>query len=204
MDTQLIGQILYYVVLYAGLSLTMIPFFFFLFWNFLNFWKKRGAWFFYAFMVTFFVAGILAFVLTQDRWILWYYAFPQWVQILGLCVAIVSGIIIKMAEIKITRAVRFFRPVIKGEKFQLQTDGAYRYVRHPIYAVFPWYAFGVLLYTGQLILLPIFVFNMLARTWYAKKEEAYLAGHVTGDYEKFKRQTPNRFYPSFGKRVKHS
>ncbi len=64
-----------------------------------------------------------------------------------------------------------------------------------MYAVYPWTVLGAFFYTGQLILIPVFLFTMMARTWHAEKEETHLKKVVIGDYAKYMKHTPNRFYP---------
>lgn len=103
--------------------------------------------------------------------------------------------VIKISEMGIGRMVRMFYPLLKGKKYHLKTTGIYSFVRHPIYTAFPLIILGALLYTGQLILLIPLIFNLLTRTWYATKEESYTQQVVIGDYEAYKKRTPNRFYP---------
>lgn len=194
MNGELFVQILYVAILYTTLGMVVIPVFFFFLWTFFDFWKKHIGWF-YVLLVGLYVGAIAAFYFTQQYWTFWYYAFPAWSQIVGLVIYLFAGLSIKVAQNSITIPVRFFYPLLKGEKFHLRTDGIYKHLRHPMYALFPWAVFGVLLYTGQLILAPVFLFLLVARSWWAKKEEAHLKKTVIGDYDKYMKQTPNRFYP---------
>jgi len=188
--------VLYAVILYGTLGTVAIPFVFFFLWTFFNFWKKH-IWLFYVLLLVLYLGSIAVFYFTRGSWIYMYYSFPVWAQVAGLLFFVVSGTIVKIAERSITISVRFFYPLLKGVRFHLKTTGIYKYIRHPMYAVFPWFVFGVFLYTGQLILLPVFFFLLVTRTWWAKKEERYLKKIVVGDYDKYMKQTPNRFYPKF-------
>lgn len=198
MNSELIASGFFYFILYTSFVLAAIPFIFFFFWRFLSFWQKHHPAFFYLMFLGFCVGIPVAFALTQHFWFTtWYYPFPKWLQIVGLIIIFVAYCIIKLAEYKITVAVRLFWPVLKNQKFHLKTDGLYKYVRHPIYAIFPLVLVGGLFYTGELVILPVLLLNLLARNWYARKEERYVETHAIGDYEKYKKQTPYRFYPKF-------
>jgi protein-S-isoprenylcysteine O-methyltransferase Ste14 len=194
MTTDLIVTIVYDLILYGALSSVALPVMFFLLWSFFDFWKKHIVTY-YCFALVLVFGSAAIFYFTRDLWILWYYAFPAWVQIIGLILIVFSYLIVKLSEVSISLPVRLFYPLLKSKHFHLRTDGLYKFVRHPIYAVLPWVSFGAMLYTGQLILLPVFLFNLLARCWYASKEEQHLQKTVVGDYAKYKLQTPNRFYP---------
>ena len=195
MSAGLLVALVYDIILYGALAATALPIAFFLLWIFFDFWKKYIL-LFYVTVVVLFAGTVAAFYFTNHYWIYWYYPFPWWVQIIGLLFMIFSYLIVKLAQTSITTLVRFFYPLLKGQPIHLHVRGFYKYVRHPMYAVFPWAILGAFLYTGQLILLPVFLFNLLARNWYAAKEESHLKKVVIGDYEKYMKQTPNRFYPT--------
>jgi protein-S-isoprenylcysteine O-methyltransferase Ste14 len=201
MDPKLLAGIFYYLVLYGTLATAIIPVFFFLQWNFFSFWQKHVL-LFYAFFSGLPVVSAAAFYFTQKYWIFWYYAFPGWVQLIGLFLVVASFVVIKLAELSITKKVRFFYPLLKSEKFHLKITGLYKYVRHPIYAVFPWIILGAIFYTGQLVLLPVMIFNLIGRNWYAPCEEEHLKKLAIGDYENYKKHTPFRFYPCYRKNPK--
>jgi protein-S-isoprenylcysteine O-methyltransferase Ste14 len=117
------------------------------------------------------------------------------VQIFGLLLIVFTSLVVILAESEITIKVRFFYPLLKASPFKLHSKGIYKYVRHPMYAVFPLFILGSLLYTGQLVILPVIIFNLMTRSWYAKHEEEHLKKIVIGDYAHYMKQTPNRFYP---------
>jgi protein-S-isoprenylcysteine O-methyltransferase Ste14 len=194
MNTELITSLVFYVILYTSLVCAVLPLMFFLLWSFTGFFKKHIV-VFYLLTAGLFVGATVLFYLTQKFWILWYYPFPAWAQIAGLLIWLVGIAVIKISEMSIGRMVRMFYPLLKGEKYHLKTTGIYGLVRHPIYTAFPLIILGALLYTGQLILLVPLIFNLLTRTWYASKEESYTQQVVIGDYEAYKKKTPNRFYP---------
>ncbi len=200
MDLGLLVNIFYYTALYGSLSMAIVPVLFFLQWTFFRFWQKH-IFVFYILFFGLFVATAAAFYYTQQYWIYWYYQFPVPVQLVGLLIVVASYIVIKLAEYAITKKVRFFYPLLKNQKFNLYTTGIYKYVRHPIYAVFPWMILGAMLYTGQLILLPVMIFNMLGRNLYVPQEERCLQKLAIGDYEEYKKHTPFRFYPYYKKRL---
>lgn len=199
MSSELLVTIVYNFFLYVGLGLVGLPVAFFLLWTFFDFWKKHMVLFYVMFALVF-AAAVACFYFTKHFWIYWYYPFSSWLQIIGLLMIVFAFVAIKLSEMTITFPVRMFYSLLKGKQIRLKTDGLYKYLRHPIYAVFPWIVFGALLYTGQLILFPVFLLNLFARNWYAPKEEIYLKKVVIGDYDKYMRQTPNRFYPSFYKK----
>ncbi len=196
MTAELLVTIVYDMILYGTLAVIVLPVLFFLLWTFFDFWKKHIG-LFYFMAAVLFAGTIAAFYFSQHYWIYWYYSFPSWIQIIGLLLLVFSSLFVILAEASITARVRFFYPLLKGERIHLKTTGVYKFIRHPMYAVFPWFIFGALLYTGQLILFPVFLINLLARNWYAAKEEVHLKKVVIGDYEKYMKQTPNRFYPNF-------
>lgn len=194
MDSKLLVEIFYDVVLYGTLSMAVIPVLFFLQWTFFRFWQKHYLLFYFLFFGL--LAGTAAaFYLSQQYWIYWYYPFQAPVQLTGLALLVASYVIIKVAELSITKKVRFFYPLLKSEKFHLKTTGIYKYLRHPIYAVLPWMILGAMFYTGQLVLLPVICFNLIGRNWYVPREEEHLKKLVIGDYEAYKKHTPYRFYP---------
>ncbi len=194
MSGELLAAIVFDLILYGTLACAAIPLLFFLLWTFFNFWKKYYLLFYFTGIVL--LAAIpTAFYFTQHYWIYLYYPFPAWVQIIGLILIIFSYLVVKLAQASISVPVRFFFPVLKNHPIQLKTKGVYRYVRHPIYAVFPLIVIGGLLYTGELVLFPVFFLVLVTRKWYAVREEAYLKQNLHGDYEKYMKQTPNRFYP---------
>lgn len=196
MNGELITTIVFYIILYTSLACFAIPILFFLLWTFTGFFKKHIA-LFYVVAVVLFTAFPALFYFTQKFWILWFYPFPAWIQIAGLFLWFLAIIIVKVSEMNIGRLVRMFYPLLKGEKFHLKTTGIYKYLRHPIYAAFVLMVLGAVFYTGQLVLLLPLVFNLLTRTWYASKEEAYTKHIIIGDYDAYKKKTPNRFYPKF-------
>jgi protein-S-isoprenylcysteine O-methyltransferase Ste14 len=196
MDSQLLVTIVYNIILYGALLCAGLPIMFFSLWSGFSFWKKH-VFFYYFHLVFLFLAVAAGFYFSQHLWIYWYYSFPSWVQIIGLLLIVVAFLIIKLAELTITFKVRFFYPLLKDKSFHLKMNGIYKVVRHPMYAIFPWFVFGSFLYTGQLIIFPVFIFVLLTRSWFAKKEESYLQKIMPGDYEKYMKQTPNRFYPKF-------
>jgi len=199
MSSDLLVAIVYDLLLYVGLGLVGLPVAFFLLWTFFDFWKKHIV-FFYVMFVVVLAAAVAGFYFTNHYWIYWYYPFPSCLQIIGLLLIVFAFIVINLSEMTISIPVRMFYTLLKGKQIHLKTDGLYKYLRHPIYAVFPWVVFGTMLYTGQLILIPVFLLNLLARHWYAAREEIYLRNVVIGDYDKYKKQTPTRFYPSFSKK----
>jgi protein-S-isoprenylcysteine O-methyltransferase Ste14 len=184
----------YTIVLYGTLGVVSIPVIFFFLWAFFSFWRKHVV-LFYVFLFTAYLGSIAGFYFTQKYWIYLYYPFPSWLQICGLMLLVFSSLVVLIAERSITIPVRFFYPLLKGIRFPLHVRGIYKYVRHPMYAVFPWLVLGVFFYTGQLILFPVFLFILVTRTFYANAEESYLKKIFGGDYEKYMKQTPNRFYP---------
>lgn len=194
MTSELFVSIVYYVLLYGTLGMTAIPVVFLVLWSFLDYWKRRPA-VFYALMVLLYVGIVAGFYFSRNFWIYWYSALPGWVQIFGLLLVVVTGFIVKVAELDISIPVRFFYPVLKGKPIQLSTKGLYGIVRHPMYAVFPWFVLGVFCYTSQFVLLPVFVLNLVAREWYARREEAYLKTVLGDAYKSYMRRVPNRFYP---------
>jgi len=196
MNGELLVTIVYYFILYCSLSMLAVPVMFFMLWTFTGFFKKHIP-LFYVMIVVLFGGAMAGFYFTTHSWIYLYYPFPAWVQIIGLLLFVMGFVVIKIAELTISRIVRAFYPMLKGEKFHLKTTGIYKYLRHPIYAVIPWIVLGSLLYTGQLILLIPLILNLLTRTWFAKKEEAYTKDKVIGDYDAYMKKTPNRFYPKF-------
>lgn len=198
MDGELLVNILYTVILYVALGTIVIPVQFLLLWKFLGFWKKHVA-LFYVMLVFLYTLVLAAFYLFNRLWIYWFFPFPIQLQIFGLLIFLLGGFVVRLAQSTITLPVRLFYPLLKGEKIHLRTDGFYRYLRHPMYAVFPWMILGVLFYTGQLILLPIVLLLFVTRKWYAVQEENYLLHHVVGDYKKYMKETPNRFYPTIFK-----
>lgn len=194
MSTELLVTIVYFLIFLGGLSVTAVPFMFFFLWTFFAFWKKHIVWF-YILCITLWAAIIAAFYFTEHLWVYWYYAFPQWVQIVGLILVVFSSIVLKLAEATITVQVRFFYPLLKEKPIRLKTTGIYKHLRHPMYAIFPLIVLGALFYTGQLILIPVFFLVLITRTWCADQEESHLKKVVKGDYKKYMKQTPNRFYP---------
>lgn len=190
------AAIFYNFILYGTLMVAVLPLAYFFLWIFFIFWQKHIRIFYFGACVLF-CGTLLVFYFTRNYWMNWYYEFPVGVQIVGLLFIVFSYVILKLAQSSITTRVRFFYPLLKGERFHLKTTGIYKYLRHPIYAIFPLAFLGALLYTGQLIIFPIFLFNLLARTWYARREEKHLKKIVIGDYDKYMTQTPNRFYPKF-------
>lgn len=199
MSSELLVLIVYNFLLYIGLGLVALPLAFFLLWTFFDFWKRNIV-LFYGMFVLAVAAGVSGFYFTKHFWIYWYYPFPPWLQVIGLLLMVFSLIVVKLSEMTITLPVRMFYALLKEKHIHLKTSGLYKYLRHPIYAVFPWMVFGALLYTGQLILFPVFLLNLAARHWYAAREEVYLRKVVIGDYDKYMKQTPTRFYPSFPKK----
>lgn len=194
MNSDLIVFIVYSVLLYGTLGMTAIPFVFLALWSFLDYWKRRPA-FFYVLAILMYVVVIAGFYFFRNSWIYWYSPLPGWVQIFGLILVVGMGLIVKVAELNISIPVRFFYPVLKGKPLQLKTQGLYGIIRHPMYAVFPWFVLGVFCYTGQFVLLPVFVLNLVAREWYVRREEAYLRTVLGDAYKNYMRKTPNRFYP---------
>lgn len=194
MNSELFVSIVYYVLLYGTLGMTAIPFVFLVLWSFLDYWKKHPV-FFYVLMVLLYVGVVAGFYFSRNYWIYWYTAFPTWVQIFGLLLVVGMGLVVKVAELNISIPVRFFYPVLKGKPLQLKTRGLYGVVRHPMYAVFPWFVFGVFCFTGQFILLPVFILNLAAREWYVRREEDYLKTVLGDAYRSYMRHTPHRFYP---------
>lgn len=194
MSTGLLVAIVYFVILFGSLACASIPVIFFFLWTFFDFWKKHIV-LFYVFIVLLCGGTIAAFYFTEHLWIYWHYGFPNWLQIIGLLIIVFGYLAVKLAQSAITIPVRFFYPLLKGKPIHLKTDGLYKYVRHPMYAVYPWTVLGAFFYTGQLILIPVFLFTMMARTWHAEKEETHLKKVVIGDYAKYMKHTPNRFYP---------
>jgi len=196
MDSQTLVSIVYTVILYGSLVYIAIPIVFFLLWTFFDFWKKHIE-LFYAVTLLLFAATVAGFYYTQHLWIYWYYAFPPVLQMLGLLFILFTYSIGKLAQVSITVQGRYFYALLKGEKTHLKTDGLYKYVRHPIYAMVPFGILGALFYTGQLIFIPILFFNLAARGWYAEQEEKQLKKFWLSHYEAYEKKTPNRFYPKF-------
>jgi protein-S-isoprenylcysteine O-methyltransferase Ste14 len=181
------------------LGILSFPIIFFLLWKFFSFWQKK-IWLFYAVFLMLYAGIVAGFYFTRLYWIFWYYPFPQWVQLIGLCIVVVSFVIVKLSELAIGKRTRLFYSLLKGEEIHLEIKGLYAVVRHPIYAIFPWSIFGTLLYTGQFALLPVMVIFMMFRGWHAKKEEQHLRKILIGDYDAYMKQVPNRFYPAIFKR----
>lgn len=198
MSGELLVTIVYYLILCSAFACASIPVVFFFLWSFFDFWKKHVITFYV--MMTALVAGAFAVVyFTQHFWIYWYYPFPWWAQIFGLLLVIFGYLVIRLSQAAITMPVRLFYPLLKGKAIHLKTTGLYRFVRHPIYAVYPWIIFGSFLYSGQFILIPCFFFALFTRTWFVEKEEIQLRKVIVGDYDKYMKQTPHRFYPYFHK-----
>lgn len=199
MDGKLIADIVYYIILYSALALLALPVIYFCLWKFLGFFRKRKV-VFYVLCIALFAAVIAGFYYTSLDWILWYYAFPSYVQITGLLLYAGSFMLMRTVDHQLGFKLRFFWPVLRDGRFRLSTGGLFKYVRHPIYALIPVLILGALLYTGEFVLLYPLFFNLLTRRWYSRKEEAYLKQFAEGDYEAFAKRTPNRFFPGF-KRV---
>jgi len=160
----------------------------------LGFFKKHRRFFYFLTFMLF--AGVIAgFYYMRNDWLLWYYAFPSYIQVSGLLLFIASFLLMRIVDHHLGFKVRIFWSVLKGESYQLATGGLFKIVRHPIYALVPVMIIGALLYTGEWVLLYPLFFNLMTRRWYARREEAYVKQFATGDYETYVKQTQNRFYP---------
>jgi len=194
MTQEILSAGIFYFVLYYSLVFTGVPVMFFFLWTFFDFLKKN-IWMVYMGMTLAFIGVPLAFFFTRQWWFLWFYPFSLPLQIAGFLIFWITFIAIMVAERSITFKVRFFIPLLQGKRVHLRMDGVYRYLRHPMYAVFPWMLLGALLYTGELILISPFLFNLMTRRWYALREEERLALQCDGNYAHYKNQTPYCFYP---------
>ena len=194
MDGSLIADIVYYLVLYSALAMLAVPVVFFFLWKFLGFFRKHRR-LFYIFCILLFSGVITWFYFTRNDWILWYHAFPSYIQIVGLLLFVASFMVMRMVDHHLGMKVRLFWPVLKGEEFKLVTGGVFKIVRHPIYALIPLLVLGSLLYTGEWMLIYPLLFNLLTRGWYARKEEACFMQFAAADYDNYRKRTQHRFYP---------
>lgn len=194
MNGSFVADAVYNLILYLMLAMTALPVIYFCLWSFRGFFKKRRI-LFYLLCLFLFGSVIGGFYFTKNDWLLWYYAFPSYVQIIGLLLISSSFILMRLTDHQLGVKVRFFWHVLSDKRFQLSTNGVFKYVRHPIYALIPLMIAGALMYTGEFMLLCPLIFNLMTRWWYARKEEAYVRQFADGDYSAYMKQTPNRFYP---------
>jgi len=191
----LVADIVYYIILYSALLCTVLPVIYVSLWKFLGFWRKR-MFLYYFFCLLVIGVTFAAFYTTCNDWLLRYFAFPQFVQIVGLLLFVFSFIVIRISHYHLDLKTVLFYSALSQKHNNLRTSGIYRIVRHPIYSMVPLIILGAFLYTGEFVLVIPFASNLLLRWYYARLEEKYLLSTYGESYGKYLKSTPTRFYPA--------
>lgn len=194
LEPNAVADAVYHVVLYSGLLCSALPVFYVLTWKFLGFWRKHRV-LFYIFALSLFGGTFALFYLNRNDWLLFYEAFPQFVQITGLVLYSLSFILIRISHHHLDLKTILFYSALKQKHGDLVTGGIYKVVRHPVYALIPLFIAGSFMYTGEFILIIPFAVNVLLRWYYARLEEKYLIGAYGQSYSAYKAATPRKFYP---------
>jgi len=189
-----IADAVYYVILYSALLCTALPVYYVLLWKFLGFWRKHNI-MFYVFLVALVSGTFAGFYLTCNDWLLWYNAFPQYLQMIGLVLFAASFIIMRISHYHLDLKTVLFLSALRQTHGGLMTKGIYGIVRHPIYSVIPLLILGAFLFTGEFMLVYPFAANLLLRWYYARLEDKYLKVTYGEEFVSYMKQTPNRFYP---------
>jgi len=190
-----VADLVYYLILYSALLCTILPVYYIVLWRFLGFWQKHYV-MFYVFFVVLLSGAFAFFYLNCNNWLLWYIAFPQSVQIIGLLMFVACFLIIRIAHHHLDVKTVLFWSVLRQKHGALKTKGIYGIIRHPIYAVVPILILGAFFYTGELLLILPFATNLVSRWYYAQLEEKYLRNTYGEEFAAYLKRTPKRFYPN--------
>ena len=138
--------------------------------------------------VQFILLGLIAFAPGHRLW-----RDSGWLILVSVLIVFCSAIILVFSFTNLGAALTA-NPVPK-ETAPLQTEGAYSYVRHPIYTSVLTFGFGVAIYRGYLLSLLAYLALVLLLNFKARWEERLLTAKHEG-YSAYVKNVP-RFFPQF-------
>jgi protein-S-isoprenylcysteine O-methyltransferase Ste14 len=169
-----------------------VPFYFFVFWTWFDFWRKHRVLTYTMMFGTFAASGVLVVVfhhvLLRVR-----IDMPIGVRAAGWVVISVATIFGFIADRQIGIRIRSFAPFFEpAARIRLRTTGAYGVVRHPIYTAGRVFIFGIFLVTGYLCALVGYAVFGLGSIWFTRREEERLIALLDDptEYERYRRRVP--------------
>lgn len=180
----------FYVMLPAGATV-----YFFVFWNWFEYWRRRRLLTYALVGVTFTLLGGLIVVLRS-----WTYAgrldMPVAALAVGWALIAVATVFGTIADRQIGVSVRTFTPFFEQQgHLELRTSGAYGVVRHPIYAAGSVFQAGGFLVTGYPAVLVSWVVFTGGALWFTAQEERRLVALLDDpqEYDRYRERVPALF-----------
>lgn len=168
---------------------------FVIFWTWFAFWRRRPL-VAYSVMASTLCGGLAACIAWRSTLLRPRLDMPVWAQAIGWIVIAVVIVFGTIADAQIGIRVRSFLPFFDASgRIELVTTGAYRVVRHPIYAAGMWFQVAVFLVTGYTVILAAFAIFTLGALWFTRREEERLMELLEDpdEYVRYRRMVPALF-----------
>jgi protein-S-isoprenylcysteine O-methyltransferase Ste14 len=167
-------------------------FYFYVFWRWFDYWRGHPIKAYLMMLGTFPALGAAVyhyrdFVLSSDI------DLPDWVNAIGWAIIAGSCLLGVVADRQIGIWVRSFMPFFERRgRIRLKTTGAYRLVRHPIYASGIYFQLGVFLATGYPAVAVACAVFVLGALWFTRQEERRLVELLDdpAEYERYRDRVP--------------
>jgi protein-S-isoprenylcysteine O-methyltransferase Ste14 len=172
-----------------------VPLYFWLFWSKFDFFRRHPA-LAYTLMLGVLGGGIAAAIVLREPLLSVGVAMPVAVRVLGWIVIAAAMLFGTIADRQIGFRVRAFVPFFEdGGRIELVTSGAYRVVRHPIYASGLWFQVGVALVTGYAAVAIACLIFTLGALWFTRQEERRLVTLLADptEYDRYRAKVPALF-----------
>jgi protein-S-isoprenylcysteine O-methyltransferase Ste14 len=175
-------------------------FYFFVFWRWFDYWRRHRVQTYTLMLGTFVALGVTVH-LGRDVVFAPRAVVPLAVQGIGWVLIAIVSMLGFVADRQIGLRVRLFTPFFEEHgTIELQTNGAYGVVRHPIYASAIGYQLGILLVTGYLAVAIALAVFALGAVWFTRQEERRLIALLADPaaYERYRARVP-ALLPRFGR-----
>jgi protein-S-isoprenylcysteine O-methyltransferase Ste14 len=152
----------------------VVPPYFIVFWSGFAFWRRhRGLW--WLMLLAIAGGGSIAITIERHRVLAERADFPIWLNAIGWIVIVAANLLGLVADRQIGFYIRSFKPFFEDNaRIELRTGGAYRIVRHPIYAAGIYFQLGAFFATGYYAVAIACAVFTLGALWFTRQEERRL------------------------------